>query len=447
MTTQTSLRPYRIPLGFSFFNATTWMIALGTPMVLLAGELGASSFEVGLLYAFFFLLLPVQIISTLGLPRFGYKKQVTFGWSMRAVFLFIPLGLALLAPEEPRRWMVMAFIGSGFFFAFFRSVGSCGIMPWIYAIVPDEVRGRYFATDQILTGIAGLMTLLLSAGLFMILPVFTAFAFQYSYALAGSIIAVVFLLNMPAVEKPEETSAGEIFRQAPRLCMEAGAYRRYLVFMIFHNLVGSGMMPFMAYYLLVQVGLPAEQILLFTAIQYGGAILGSNWVRPRADRWGPQPVFRVSIVLSSAVFIFWVFLISGYSALLSILPLAYLVFGFSTSNWAIANLKYLPQVCPSEDRALSVSVHSSVVGVLGGLAPIAWGFFIKEAGGQPGVNADAFVFYFIVAAVVYAGLFFAVQHLKPADKDAEGLHNTHFLMRPFRYVSHLILPVGRQKKK
>lgn len=447
MTSTASLRPYRIPLWFSFFNATTWMIALGTPMVLLAGKLGASSFEVGLLYAFFFLLLPVQIISTLGLPKFGYKKQVTFGWSMRAVFLLIPLGLALIGPEEPRRWMVIAFIVSGFFFALFRSVGSCGIMPWLYAIVPDEVRGRYFATDQILTGIAGLMTLLLSAGLFLLLPVYSAFALQYSYALIGSIIAVVFLVKMPSVSNPEKTSASEIFRQAPRLCLEAGAYRRYLIFMIFHNLVGSAMMPFMAYYLFVQVGLPTEQILLFTAIQYGGAILGSNWVRHKADPWGPQPVLRISVVISSLVFVFWILLVSGYSELLIFLPLAYLLYGFATSNWAIANLKYLPQVCPAKDKALSVSVHSSVVGVLGGLAPIAWGFFIKEAGGQPGVNVEAFVFYFITALVVYGGLFFATQYLKPSDKDAEGLHSTHILMRPFRYVSHLIIPVGRPKSK
>ncbi|HKJ90244.1 MAG TPA: hypothetical protein VJ960_03870, partial [Oceanipulchritudo sp.] len=47
-----SLAPYADLLKFGFFNATTWMIALGTPLVLLAGQLGASSFEVGLAYAF-----------------------------------------------------------------------------------------------------------------------------------------------------------------------------------------------------------------------------------------------------------------------------------------------------------------------------------------------------------------------------------------------------------
>jgi len=48
------------------------MIALGTPLVLLAGQLGASSFEVGLAYAFDLLLLPVTFLATSTLPRLGY---------------------------------------------------------------------------------------------------------------------------------------------------------------------------------------------------------------------------------------------------------------------------------------------------------------------------------------------------------------------------------------
>ena len=55
--------PYAKLLRFSFFNASTWLIGLGTPMVLLATELGANSFDVGLAYSFVFLLLPVQIVA------------------------------------------------------------------------------------------------------------------------------------------------------------------------------------------------------------------------------------------------------------------------------------------------------------------------------------------------------------------------------------------------
>ena len=151
-----SIAPYKNLLKFSFFNATTWMIALGTPLVLLAGQLGASSFEVGLIYSFVFLLLPVQILATSTLPRFGYRKQIIFAWLTRGVFLAIPVFLAFLAPEEPRRWMVYALILSAFGFSLFRTLGSCAIMPLLYAKLPEEVRGRYFSTDQAVMGIGAL---------------------------------------------------------------------------------------------------------------------------------------------------------------------------------------------------------------------------------------------------------------------------------------------------
>lgn len=436
-----SLRPYYSILGFSFFNATTWMIALGTPLVLLAGELGASAFEVGLLYAFFFLLLPVQVLATWFLPLLGYKLQVVIGWSLRGAVLLIPFWLALRSPVEPERWMVQALLVSSFFFAIFRAIGSCGIMPWLYGLIPDELRGKYFATDQVLTGIAGLLTLVLSAAVFAWLPVYDAFAWQYGYAMLGSVIAVGFLIRMPGIPSPQKTSAARIFTQTPKLCLQAGGFRRYLWFMITSSLVVTGLVPFMAYYLSVEVELNSQTILIYTAFQYGGAIIGSQLVRRRIDRLGAGPVFRVAIVLKMLVLLFWFVMVSGHHGLSSWLPLVYLVFGMATSNWAIANLKYLPSVCETEERALSVSVHSSVVGVLGGIAPMVWGLFIRQSDGAPGVNSSAFGIYFVVAMVIYAGLFLAVAWLPREHAGVKSLQNTQFLLRPMRYISHLISPV------
>ncbi len=437
-----SLRPYYTILGFSFFNATTWMIALGTPLVLLAGELGASSFEVGLLYSFFFLLLPIQVLATWFLPVLGYKVQVVIGWSLRGAFLVIPFWLALLSPVEPERWMVFALLVSSFFFALFRAIGSCGIMPWLYGIIPDELRGKYFATDQILTGIAGLLTLVLSAAAFAFMPIFEAFAWQYGYAMAGSMIAVGFLMRMPGIDSPRKTSVGRIFSKTPQLCLQAGSFRRYLWFMIASNLVVTGLVPFKAYYLSVEVGLNSQTVLIYTAFQYAGAIVGSQIMRRRIDLWGAGPVFRVAILLKMMVLLFWLIMVSGQHYLSTWLPLVYMVFGMATSNWAIANLKYLPSVCETEERALSVSVHSSVVGVLGGIAPMIWGLFIRQSDGAPGVQSGAFAIYFVVALCIYAGLFCCVALLPRERKGVEPLQNAHFLLRPMRYISHLISPIS-----
>ncbi len=67
-----ALAPYRAGLLFGFFNALTWQIGIGTPMVLFAERLGASSFQVGLAYSFVFLLTPVQVVATALLPHYGF---------------------------------------------------------------------------------------------------------------------------------------------------------------------------------------------------------------------------------------------------------------------------------------------------------------------------------------------------------------------------------------
>ena len=78
------LAPYRAGLLFGFFNALTWQIGIGTPMVLFAERLGASSFQVGLAYSFVFLLTPVQVAATTLLPRFGFKRVTLGGWGVRS---------------------------------------------------------------------------------------------------------------------------------------------------------------------------------------------------------------------------------------------------------------------------------------------------------------------------------------------------------------------------
>ena len=219
-----SLSPYANLLKFSFFNATTWMIALGTPLVLLAGELGASSFEVGLIYAFVFLLLPVQILATSTLPRFGYKRQIIFAWLTRGIFLFIPLTLALLSPEQPQRWMVLALIFSTLGFSFFRTLGSCAIMPLLYETLPENVRGRYFSTDQAIIGTSGIITLLFCAYLFRILPTYEAFAWQYGYAILGTGMTVFYLIRIKDPPKPKQVDFKEIIHETPAVCLRRSPF-------------------------------------------------------------------------------------------------------------------------------------------------------------------------------------------------------------------------------
>lgn len=441
-----SLKPYADLLKFGFFNATTWMVGLGTPLILLASELGASSFEVGLIYAFVFLLLPIQILANATLPRFGYKKQVMFGWASRGVFLLIPLWLAWMAPAEPERWMVHALIASAFFFSLFRALGSCGFMPLLYATLPEHIRGKYFSTDQAITGISGILTLLLCAALFRFLPIYQAFFWQYIYAIVGVFFTVYFLSKVEDPPKPAETSLKEIVRETPVLCLRRSPYRQYLIFMITFSLLGTAFVPLKAYYLKVEAGLGSDRILLYTAIQYCGAILGTLVMRNRIDRIGVKPVFRLSLAVGAAISIYWYFLVTTAPGLSAGLPVAYFLFGISASQWIAAHLKYMPRVCDEQKQALHVSVHSAVIGVIGGLAPILWGFLVKMPDAQPGVRKDVFGLFFLILLAAQVILFLYVPWLTSQHRERPSLQNGSSLLRPFRYLGNFVNVIPERKR-
>ena len=107
------LAPFRPGLLFGFFNALTWQIGIGTPMVLFCEELGATAAQVGSAYSFVFILTPIQVLATALLPRFGYKKVMLGGWALRSVFLAVPVWLAIITPRiGVQPWMAPALVGS-----------------------------------------------------------------------------------------------------------------------------------------------------------------------------------------------------------------------------------------------------------------------------------------------------------------------------------------------
>jgi len=414
--------PARTFLAFAFANAMSWMIVLGTPMVLLAGELGASALQIGIASAAVFLVLPIQILATSTLPKFGYKAQMIFGWSLRSIFILIPLALAFYAPTDPKQWMVLSLVLSVLLFSIFRSMGSCAVMPWLYSHIPDSVRGRYFATDQMITGISGVLTLLLCSLLFAILPIYQAFTLQYLFAIIGSIASILLLTRIPDGPRPQPTSVLHIFKETPKFCYQPSGFRQYLGFVLAVNLFITSFGPFIAYFLKIELAISSDQIMLYAALQFFGYILGSSMLRNRIDRVGVKPIFRIAFCLKSIVMVFWILVVNGNIHFLHLLPLGYFTFGIATAHWNAANLKYLPRVCPENDPALAVSIHSSITGVTGGITPILWGLFLREPGAAPGIQHNHMIIYLALTSCVFICLFFYIPKLTSEKKHRAALN-------------------------
>lgn len=432
------LQHMRMPLAFSFANAATWMVALGTPLILLAGQLGASALQIGLLNSFVFLLLPVQVLATAGLSRFGFKRQMFIAWAARSVFLLIPLAIAFSAPENPQAWMVHALVLSVFLFCFFRCLGSCAYIPWIYQLIPDELRGRYFATDQLLTSLCGILTLLYCAFLFHYLPPYQAFMWQYLLAIIASVTAVGIISRIRGVPTPRIAGIREIVQSTPKMIVQAGGFRQYLRFKLTSALVVTSLPPFAAYYLKVEAGLSMERIIVYSMILLTGSIAGAWFLRGRLDGVGVKPVYQLSLLLQAMVFVFWVGYVAGLDGFAPLLPLAFFVFGIAMCLWNAAHLKYLPRVCPEGHHTLAISIHAALVGIVSGISPVLWGWFFRASGHEAGVDSMRFIVYLSVAAIVLGWQFSHVRQLRSLRREAPELEISGFIIRPLRFLSHLM---------
>ena len=435
------LLPFRPGLTFAFFNALAWQIGIGTPMVLFAEQLGATPFQVGLAYSFVFILTPVQIVSTALLPRFGFKALMLGGWRTRSFFLGVPALLAILvmagAGEQP--WMVKALVWSVFFFCLFRSIGAASGTSWFYAILPENLRGRYFASDQFVSAVGGVGTLLASAALFALLPVYPALLAQYVIALIGSAISYYSLKKMPDAERPASISVATVLRDTPRHLFARSTFRSYVWLAAGCAILATPIPPFVAYYLKVGPKLSTGQIMLFEVFRYAGVMVAAWVIRRRIDATGARPYFLLAVGLYALVGAYWWFYLESGVGGIGGMIVAYFLLGLGAATWAIANLNYLPKIVTGHERTLAVAIHGAVTACIGGLSPIVWGVFLKSGeGATRGLDVTVFQWFFVSVVVGALALLSLLGRL-PEEKgqSVEPILIGNAILHPFRAMTYL----------
>ncbi|TVR45349.1 MAG: MFS transporter [Puniceicoccaceae bacterium] len=432
-----SLRPFRPGLVFGFFNAVTWQVALGTPMVLFAERLGAGPVEVGAAYSFVFLLAPVQVLSTTLFSRLGYRRLMLLAWGARSLFLLPPLALALLAPAEAPPWMLGLFLFSVFGFCLVRAMGNGAYLPWLYAILPPAARGRFLATDQVLSGISSVGTLLICAGLFALLQTFPALAVQYGMAFAGAWLGCLALFKLQDAPRPEGISLRRIVREGLPRCLRPSPFRRFLLASLLFGTAMSSLVPFAVYYLKVEADLSAGRIVFFTTVQFGGSIAGALMLRSLVDRTGPKPFFLLGMGAHLVVGLFWYGLVSGREGWMPVLPWMYVLLGAGAACWFAGTLNYLPQIVEERMRPLLVSLHGASASLVAGVSPVLWGIFLRPEPGER-MNPDNFGLFLLYLCLVAVALgWIMLRTPMQRGEDHTPLALGAGLLRPFRGFSTL----------
>ena len=365
---------------FATFNALSFQIVLGSPMVLYAKTLEASATVLGMIAGMMPLLVIFQIPAAAHIARVGYKKFVYAGWGTRVTFIFgmalVPLTGSFLGRATQLALMIFLLFG----FNLSRGISSAAWLPWITTLVPLEVRGKYLAREATCVHVASCLAMMLSALCLSHPSRPWQFAILFGLSAVSGAISLSFLKRIPEVEPPENQAASsqpvpwlEIARYEP--------FRKLLRMTTAWSVGYGGLTVFTIAYLKTEAGMSEGAILFVTGVAFLGGLAGLGYFESRTDRLGSKPVLAFCLSI-------WIFILIGWLLLagrvvhsqIGLVLLLELMMGFAYALVNMNNTRLAMVLAPVMGRSHFFALYSVVANLTLGLAPILWGLLIDAFG-------------------------------------------------------------------
>jgi len=435
--------------GFAVFNALSFQVILGGPMVLYAKSLEASATVLGIVAGMMPLLTISQIPAAAYLDRIGYKRFVVVGWSARIFFAFLMALTPLTGPWIGNTGRLILLLVLLFGFNLCRGIASSAWLPWITGLVPLELRGRYLAGDQAASNGASFVCFLvvatvLGAGGFLPSPA-RPWQFVLAFAFSGimGVVSLRFLKRMPDTPVPHAERSGR--GKVPWLAIATHPpFRRLLELNAVWSLAFGGLTTFVVAFLKSGADLPDGSILMLMAVQFIGG-LGAYWFGGRRlDLHGSKPAFGFLMIAGCLVAGGWFFMAAGVWATRIPLVLGFIVpLGLLNALHSAANNRLAMAIVPRMGRNHFFALFMVVWQVTLGLSPVLWGLLIDTVGGFHtrflGLDWNRYSLFFALVMVSFVAAFRASLRLEePQAAPVETLLRDLFVQEPRRLFTRML---------
>lgn len=421
------------------FNALSFQIVLGSPMLLYAKGLGASATILGVIAGMMPLLVIFQIPAAQYVAVIGYKRFVYGGWGVRVMFIFaialVPLASTFLN-DANRLALILILL---FAFNLSRGISSAGWLPWISSIVPPSIRGTYLARDAAAVNFASFLTLGLAGWCLGSHPTPGRFFALFLFSGAMGAISLRFLKKIPEVEVPHEIRTSG----APVPWMEMIRYepfRKLLRMVVAWSLAYGGITAFSVTFLKVSARMPEGEILLVNSLSFLGGLTSLWIIGAHLDALGSKPVLSFS-------FIIWALICMAWGAIAAhlvppSLPLIIglqLLMGLFAALVSMSNTRLAMATVPVMGRNHFFAIFSVLANVTLGLAPILWGLVIDGIGPTEvhwaGLDWNRYSIFFIASAAgMLLTLLLAGRLIEPQAARMDALLREILLHSPQRIL-------------
>jgi HEAT repeat protein/Na+/melibiose symporter-like transporter len=377
----------KLPWSIASNAANTFFVQFtffGSVFVLFLNELGLSKAQVGFVLS----LLPFSgLISLVVAPwvaRFGYKRTYLTFWAARSLIS----ALMLLTPwiivqfgEERTLLFISVTVAA---FALVRSVGMTANLPWVQEYVPNSVRGKYTASNNVFTSLAGFVAIIGGGFVLSQIPGLNGFILLIAFGVVAGFISVWFATFIPG-GAPEPAPAGEKQHRDLRVALQDPAFLRYLIGVAVLTIATVPLGSFVPLFMQEVVGLQKGNIVLLQIASLSGGLLSSylwGWV---ADRYGSKPIMLWGLLLRLSLPVLWIFMPKNSDVSLYFAFVIALFQGIADMGWGIGSARLLyVSIVPMQKRSDYMALYNAWTGIAGGISQIIGGQIIALSLGLTG---------------------------------------------------------------
>ncbi len=367
-----------------------WMHAIaGSPLTIFATRLGCSNFEFGLLAAMPFVAALLSLPASVLIDRSGRRNTIFFLGLYPNRLLWFPMALAPIWVITHYGWnyapvAIFVFLALTFLLQAGQGIGGPAWVSWMADVVPDRVRGRYFARRRqigILTAIpaaliAGWAVDRYAGPSTAPLDALWACAVIFMIAATFGLVDIAVFHFVPHARRPKPRTP------LLRMLLHPLKNRRFLWFSagtatLWFAVAGQG--QFVNKYLVDELHLKGVQVQMMVLV---GPLLAQLVVLPiwgkTIDRYGKKPAMLISILGLVPIGCGWVFMREGSAWL------GYLLGTLGAALWTgveVANFNLVIELSGTDSDPKSeggggtayVAINAVIVNIAGCLGGLFYG--------------------------------------------------------------------------
>lgn len=410
----------------------------GVVLTGLALALGANDFTIGVIAAIQAGANLLQMRAFHALERSGSRRRMTVKFAAASRLVWVPIcALILIIPEPFASYRIWIFL---VLFAISAGLGVFSVVPWVawlVDLVPQRVRGRFFAQRNLATGAVGVV-LGIAAGKFIdvwneqaIGPPAYAFGVLIAFGMIFGFWAITIQNKMydPPFPKPKSPLT---FLESLKTPFSDSNFRRVFYFRIFYDLSLGMAGTFYGVYMLTQAGLSFTFVSAMVMISTLANLLSLKMWGRMLDTYGNKPVLYICLIGKFVFAALWLFTSPTTFWLYSIIHL----FGiFDAGNSvAVPNLVY--KIAPADRRANYITVDGTVVGIAAMVAPLIGGglamMFSRWSVEVGGLQLAHFHFLFLASVGMRALTFYFLR--KVHEPESVTLAQVINVIEPIRSI-------------